>query len=163
MLLNIEPGLIVWTLITFVLLMIVLRAVVWKPILTMLDDREERIRDSLEQADKARAEAARSAEENLKAMESARAEAQAAILQGRETAEKVSQEVRERAEADARQLLDQAQRSIEQEKNRAVQELRNQVADLAILAAGKILDDNLDESRNRKIVDDFISDIPQSN
>jgi len=163
MLLNIEPGLIVWTIITFVLLMIVLRAVVWKPILTMLDDREGRIRESLEQAEKARAETEQAAEENRRAMEKAQADVQTAIAQGRETAERVAQEVRERAEADARQLLDQAQRTIEQEKQRAVQELRNQVADLAILAAGKILDDNLDESRNRKIVDDFISDIPQSN
>jgi len=163
MLVNIEPGLIVWTIITFVLLMIVLRAVVWKPILTMLDDREGRIRESLEQAEKARAETEQAAEENRRAMEKAQADVQTAIAQGRETAERVAQEVRERAEADARQLLDQAQRTIEQEKQRAVQELRNQVADLAILAAGKILDDNLDESRNRKIVDDFISDIPQSN
>ena len=163
MLLNIDPGLIFWTIVTFVLLLVVLRSVAWKPLLAMLDERERRIQESLEQADKAREEAQRAAEGNLQAMEQARAEAQAAIVQGRETAERVAQEVHERAEAEARQLLEQAQRAIEQEKRRAVQELRNQVADLAILAAGKILDDNLDEGRNRKIVDDFISDIPESN
>lgn len=160
MLLNIEPGLIFWTIVTFALLLLVLRAVAWKPLLAILDERERRIQESLEQADQARKEAQRAAEENRQSLERAMAQAQAAIAQGRETAERVAQEVHERAEADARQLLAQAQRTIGQERDRAIQELRREVADLAILAAGKILDENLDEGRNRKLVDDFISDIP---
>ena len=96
-------------------------------------------------------------------MAESQAEAQRTITEGREAAERVAQDVRERAQAEAQQLLQQAQRTIQQEKDQAIQELRNQVADLAILAAGKILDENLDEGRNRKLVDEFIDGIPDVN
>jgi F-type H+-transporting ATPase subunit b len=163
MLLQVEPGLMIWTLVTFVLLLIVLKAVAWKPLLGMLKEREERIQESLEQAEKARQDTQVAAEENLKAMAESQAEAQRTITEGREAAERVAQDVRERAQAEAQQLLQQAQRTIQQEKDQAIQELRNQVADLAILAAGKILDENLDEGRNRKLVDEFIDGIPDVN
>ncbi len=76
-------------------------------------------------------------------------------------AERVAEEVKERAENEARQMLDQARRTIEQERDRAVQQLRNQVADLAILAAGRILDEQIDDDRSRRIVDDVISRMPE--
>ncbi len=162
MLLNVEPGLIFWTIVTFLLLMLVLRAVAWKPILTMLDEREQRINDALEEAEKARQDAEKQSEENRAALEQAQADARQAISEGRELAERVAQEVRERAEGEASQMLEQARRTIQQERDQAVQELRNQVADLAILAARKILDDQLDEGKGRQIVDDAISRLPDS-
>ncbi len=162
MLLEINPGLIIWTVITFLLLLGVLRMVVWKPLLNMLDEREGRIQEALDQAEVARQEAQASVEENRAAMAQAQAEAQEAVAQGREAAERVAQEVRQRAEAESQQLLEQARRTIQQEKDQAVQALRNQVAELAILAAGKILDENVDDDRNRKIVDEFIDRIPDS-
>jgi F-type H+-transporting ATPase subunit b len=162
MLLNVETGLIFWTIVTFLLLLVVLRSVAWKPILTMLDEREQRINDALEEAERARQEADKQNEENRAALEQAQAEARQAISEGRELAERVAQEVRERAEGEAGQMLEQARRTIQQERDQAVQELRNQVADLAILATRKILDDQLDESRGRQIVDDTISRLPDS-
>ena len=95
-------------------------------------------------------------------MEQAQAEARAAISEGREVAERVAQEVKERAEADAAQMLEQARRTIQQEKDQAVQELRGEVADLAILATRQILDEQIDENRSRQIVDDVISRLPDS-
>ena len=162
MLLNIEPGLIFWTFVTFILLLFVLRAVAWKPILTMLEEREQRINESLAEAETARQEAERQGEENRVAMERAQVEARQAIAEGRELAELVAKEVRERAETEAGQLLEQARRTIQQERDRAVLELRNEVADLAILATRNILDDQLDENRGRQIVDDLISRLPES-
>ncbi len=162
MLLNVEPGLIFWTIVTFLLLLIVLRKVAWKPLLTMLDEREQRIIESLAQADRAREEAERQAESNRAALEQAQVEARAAIAEGRELAERVAQEVRERAEGEAAQILEQARRAIEQEKNQAIQELRGEVADMAILATRRILDDQIDEIRSRQIVDDVISRMPES-
>ncbi len=162
MLLQIEPGLIIWTIVTFVLLLVVLRAVAWKPLLTMLSERETRIQDALEQADKARQAAEAAAEENQAAMANAQAQAQQAIAEGRAAADRVAQEVRQRAESEARQMLEQAQRTIQQERDQAIQALRNQVAELAVLAAGKILDENLDESRNRRLVDQFIDEISET-
>ena len=160
MLLNPDLGLIIWTIVTFFVLMIVLRSVAWKPLLTMLDEREGRIQDALEQADQARKDAEAAAEENRAALASAQAEAQAAITQARETAERVAQEVREKAQTEAQQMLEQASRTIQQERDKALQELRHQATDLAILAAGRLLEENLDDERNRKIVDEFIDRIP---
>ena len=162
MLLNLEPGLIFWTIVTFLLLLVVLRMVAWKPLLTMLDEREQRINDALAAADRAREESERQAESNKEALEQAQAEARAAISEGREVAERVAQEVKERAEADAAQMLEQARRTIQQEKDQAVQELRGEVADLAILATRQILDEQIDENRSRQIVDDMISRLPDS-
>ena len=161
-LLKIDPGLMIWTIVTFVVLLTILRLVAWKPLLAMLDEREKRIQDALGQAEKAREEAEKSVEENRRMMAKAEADAAEAIARGREAAERVAQEVRQRAETESRQMLEQARRSIQQEKEQAIQELRNQVADLAILAAEKILEENLDEARNRKIVEDFIDRIPDS-
>ena len=160
MLLKIEPGLIIWTIVTFVFLLIVLRAVAWKPLLAMLAERETSIHEALAQADKARLAAEAAVEENRTAMAKAQAEAQQAVAEGRAAAERVAQEVRQRAEAEAGQMLEQAQRTIQQERDQAILALRNQVAELAILAAGKVLDENLDDPRNQKLVDQFIESIP---
>jgi F-type H+-transporting ATPase subunit b len=162
MLLNVEQGLIFWTCVTFVLLVLVLRSVAWKPILTMLDEREQKISEALEEAEMARQEAEKQSEENRAALEQAQVEARQAISEGRDLAERVAQEVRERAEGEAGQLLEQARRTIQRERDQAVLELRNQVADLAILAARNILDDQIDEGRGRQIVDDVISRLPDS-
>ena len=151
----------IWTIITFVILMVLLRSVAWKPLLTALQDREQRIKDALDQADTAREEAEKQNEENRAAMELAQSEVRKAISEGRELAERVAQEVRERAEGEAGQLLEQARRTIQQERDQAVQELRNQVADLAIMAARKILDDQIDEGRGRQIVDETIARLPE--
>lgn len=161
-LLSPNPGLIIWTLVTFVLVLLVLKKFVWGPLLSALDQRETRIREALEQADKARAEAERSAEENKQALAQAQAEAQDAINKAREDAEQVARDVQERAEADAQQLLEQARRTIQQERNQALQTLRQQTAELAILAAGQLLEENLDDEHNKKIVDDFINRMPDT-
>ena len=162
MLLNIEPGLIIWTVITFVLLLVVLRMVAWKPILDALDERERRITDAVNQAEKAREEAEAASEANRQQLAQARADARQAVAESRDLAERVAQEVKDRAEAEAGQLLDQARTTIQQERDQAMQELRAQVADLAILAARNILDDQIDERRGRQIVDDMISRLPDN-
>lgn len=162
-LLSPNTGLIVWTLITFGLVLLVLKKWAWGPLLSALDQRETRIREALEQADKARAEAQRAAEENEATLARAQADAQAVIDKAREDAERIAREVRERAEADAQQLIDQARRTIDQARNQALQELRQQTAELAILAAGQLLEENLDDERNRKIANEFIDRMPLQN
>jgi len=161
-LLNPNPGLIIWTVITFVFVLLVLKKYAWGPLLSSLDERENSIREAIEQADKAREEAQAAAEEHKQAVVQAQADAQAAINKAREDAERVARDVHERAEEEAQQLLEQARRTIQQERDQALQELRQQTAELAVLAAGQLLEENLDDERNRKIVDDFISRIPDS-
>ena len=162
-LLSPNTGLIIWTLITFVLVLLVLKKWAWGPLLSALDQRETRIREALEQADKARAEAARAAKENEAALARTQAEAQAVIDKAREDAERIARDVRERAEAEARQVIEQARHTIDRARNQALRELRQQTAELAILAAGQLLEENLDDERNRKIANDFIDRMPLQN
>lgn len=162
MLLDPNIGLIIWTLVTFVILLFVLAKFVWGPLTSMLDERETGIREALELADKARAEAQTAAEENKKALANAQAEAQAAINKAREDAERVARDVQAKAEAEAQQLLEQARQTIQQERNQALQALRQQTAELVVLAAGQLIEENLDSEKNRKIVDDFIARIPSA-
>jgi F-type H+-transporting ATPase subunit b len=160
MLLDPNIGLIIWTLVTFVILLFVLSKFVWGPLTSMLDERETSIREALELADKARAEALAAAEQNKKALIGALAEAQAAINKAREDAERVALEVHAKAEAEAQHLLEQARQTIQQERNQALQALRQQTAELVVLAAGRLIEENLDSEKNRKFVDDFIARIP---
>ena len=163
MLLKIEPGLMIWTVITFLVLLVVLRMFVWKPLLSMLDEREKRIRDALSGAERAKHDAERTLVEYKETLSKAEVEGQARIRKATERAHTEREEIVSASRREASQLLDNAKAEIQNEKERALQELRQTVGDLAIAAASKILDENMDDSRNRKIVDDFIRRLPESN
>ncbi len=163
MLLKIEPGLMIWTVITFLVLLVVLRMFVWKPLLSMLDEREKRIRDALSGAERAKHDAERTLVEYKETLSKAEVEGQATIRKATERAHTEREEIVSASRREASQLLDNAKAEIQNEKERALQELRQTVGDLAIAAASKILDENMDDSRNRKIVDDFIRRLPESN
>ena len=137
--LEINPGLIVWTVVTFVLLVIVLRKAAWKPLLKALHDREEGIRTSLEKAEHANAEAERILTENRKQLASAEEQSRRILADGRALGEKLKSEIVEKANQQARTMVEQAKQEIERDKDAALSELRGEVANLAILAASKIL------------------------
>lgn len=156
---EINPGLIVWTIITFVVLVVVLRAIAWKPLLDALTAREERIRSSLQQADQAQRQAEKLLEENRKQLAMAEEQAQRIITEGRGMGERLKTEILERAQQSSRQMIEQAKDEIRREKDAALKELRTEVADLAIQAAGKILDANLDTPKQRRLVDAVIDQL----
>lgn len=160
--LDINPGLIVWTVITFIILLVILRMIAWKPLLGALTSREERIRMSLQHAEEARQEAQRLLEENKRQQMQAEEQAQRIMREGRDMAEKIKTEIIEKANTSSRHMVDQAREEIRREKDAALTELRTEVADLAILAAGKLLDANLDTPKQRQIVDAVIKDINKS-
>ena len=162
MLLDPHAGLFIWTIVTFIVVLLVLKRTVWKPLLGALDERENRIRDALEGADRARQEAQSTLEEHRRLLAGAEAEARQIIAEAREAADKVRQGIVEEARADAQQTVEQARRAIESEKTAAVGELRREVADLAVQAAGVIVDANMDDDRKRKLLDDLISRVPQA-
>jgi len=157
--LELNPGLVVWTIITFLVVLAILRVTAWKPLLAALAAREEKIRSSLEQAEQAREEAARLLEENKQQRTQAEQEAQRIIAQGREMGEKLKAELTEKAASSSRHMIDQAKEEIRREKEAALVQLRTEVADLAILAAGKIIDENLDTPKQRALVDQAIENI----
>jgi F-type H+-transporting ATPase subunit b len=160
--LDINPGLIIWTIVTFVLLAIVLRAYAWKPLMAALQQREDHVRSSLERAEAARAEAERILEDNRKQLANAGAEATRILAEGRALGEKLKNELLDQANKQSRKMIDQAKQEIDREKDAALEKLRSEVASLAIGAAEKILDETLDETRHRKIVDGYLRDLPKN-
>jgi len=161
-LLSVNPGLIIWTIIIFVILLLILKKWAWKPLLASLDNRERMIRESVERAEHLRFEAERLMNENKKLLENAEDESRRIISEGKQYADKLRNEMLSKAHEDSERLITQARSEIDREKQKALNELRNEVANLAIQAAGKILDENLDESKQRKIVEKFIDKIPKN-
>ncbi len=157
--LEINPGLIIWTIITFIIVVAILRGTAWKPLLKALNDREARIRESLEQAEHAQTEAQRLLEENRKQLAAAEEQAARIIKEGRDLGERLRSEILEKAQAASRQTVEQAKAEITREKEAALNQLRGEVADLAVAAAGKILEANLDAARQRKLVDSAIQEL----
>ncbi len=161
-LLSPNVGLIFWITLTFLLLLLLLRRFAWGPILKALDTRERKIEESMARAEQALAEARKIQADNDRARREAEQEAQRILREAREAAEHLRAEEIEKTRAQIRRMQEQAQAEIEREKQSALNALRAEVADLAIRAAEKILHENLDATRQRKIVDAFIDDLPKN-
>jgi len=157
--LEINPGLIIWTIITFLIVLVILRLTAWKPLLAALSARENQIRSALEQAGQARTEAQRLLEENRRQMAKAEENAQRVIREGREMGERLKTELLEKAQTSARHMVDQAKDEIRREKDAALVQLRTEVTDLALAAASKLLEANLDTPAQRKLADAAIADL----
>jgi F-type H+-transporting ATPase subunit b len=161
--LELNPGLIFWTIITFVVLAFALRKAAWKPLLTALVSREEKIRTALQEAQASQQEARRLLDENRHQLAQAEQQSQSIIKQGREMGERLKNEILEKAHQASRQMIDQAKEEIRREKEAALMQLRTEVADLAVGAAGKIIDAHLDANRHRALVDDVINEMKRTN
>lgn len=157
--LDVNPGLILWTILTFIVLLVILRMVAWKPLLHALTAREEKIRVSLQQAEEAQRAARDLLEENKRQLARAEEESHRIIKEGREMAEKIKAEIVERANSSSRHMVEQAKEEIRREKEAAITELKAEVADIAILVAGKIIDANLDQPRQRALADTVIKEL----
>ncbi len=157
-----NPGLIVWTIITFVLLLLVLRKFAWKPLLKALHDRESSIRFTLEHAENAKTEAGRILEENRRQLARASEESRKILGEGRALGEKLKQEIVDQANQQSRRMVEQARLEIERDKDTALAQLRSEVATLALQAAGKILNETLDEKRHRALIDESLSKLPKN-
>lgn len=160
--LELNPGLIFWTIVTFIAVLAILGKVGWKPLLQALTAREEAIRTALREAEEANAEAKKLLEENRRQLAQAEARAQHAMQEGREMGERLKAEIIEKANASARSMVEQAKQEIRRERDAAFMQLRGEVAELAVAAAGKIIDANLDVNKHRQLVDSVIKDIRPS-
>lgn len=161
-LINVNPGLIFWTVITFIVLLILLKKVAWKPILTALDQREAAIRESLEKAEKAREEAQKVLDENKTNIAQAEEESKKIIDQSRAYAEKLKEQIIRESKEQAKKIVDDAVDEIERKNEAAFNDLKTQIAEIAINAAEKILKETLNKETNQKIVDKYINDISRN-
>ena len=160
--LDINPGLIIWTIITFILLVIVLGKFAWKPLLQALHSRKQEIADSLKKAEEARKDSERMMNENKIAMEKASTETARLIAEGRAMAEQLKSDIVAKANESAKKMLEQAKDEITREKESAMSQLRSEVAELSILVAEKILDESLDGVKQKKMVDKVLQQLQKN-
>jgi F-type H+-transporting ATPase subunit b len=158
-LIDVVPGLMIWTLVCFGITFYVLKRFAFGRIQQMIDERRKRIRESIQEADKARAEARRLLEEHRKLIGQARGQAEEILAEARKVADSQRQRVKEEAEEDRQRRLEETRRQIEAETQRALSQIRAEVADLALIAAEKVTRRSLDEKSQRALIDDALSDI----
>lgn len=159
-LLSPNGGLMFWTLLIFVVLLIVLSRFAFKPLVAAVEAREASLEAAITKAAQDRDAAAKLLAEQQARLEAARAEAQKYIADSRVTAEKLKTSMLEETRAQQQEMLDRARRDLENEKVRAIAELRREAVDLALAGAGKLIAKNLDDAANRKLVEDFLASIP---
>ena len=158
-LLSPNGGLMFWTIIIFVLLLLVLSKFAFKPMLAAVEAREKSLQDAIDAAKRDREESARILADHRAQLEKARGEAQKLIADGRTTAEKLRSDLLEETKAQQQEMLDRARREIETEKNNAIATLRREAVDLAIAGASKVIERNLDNDANRKLVESFLGSV----
>ncbi len=158
---SINPGLTLWTGITFLLLLFVLRRFAWGPIVGMLDERERTIREALEQAKHERAQAEKLLAEQKEALAHAQREAAELARRNQQEVEVLRQDLTARAQREADALLADARKQVAEELGRARAELKAEVVDLAIDAAARLIKANLDAKAQRTLVEEYISQLPR--
>jgi F-type H+-transporting ATPase subunit b len=158
-LIKVVPGLMVWTVICFLLTLFVLRRFAFGPIQNMLDERRERIQRSIEEAEHARTESRKLLEEHRALIGQARGQAEEILGEARKVAEAQRQRVREETEADRQRRLEETRRQIEAETQRALEQIRAEVAELTLVAAAKVTGKVLDDADHRRLIDDAVKEL----
>ena len=158
-LLDVNPGLMIWTVITFIILVLILKKVAWKPILTALDKRESDIKESLAQAEKAKDEAKKILEENQANLAKAEEESKKIIEQSRAYAESLKEQLIKDSKDQAKKIVDEASSEIQRKKDAAFEELKGQIAEIAVNAAEKIIRESLDAQKSKQIIDKYLNDV----
>ena len=157
-----EFGTMFWTLVTFLIMVFLLGRFAWKPLLALLDERERTVRESLEAAQKARAEADDVLRRNQEFLAGARRETAALLEQGRRESETLRAEILAQARKEAQELVEQGKRQIQYEQKQAMQTLRTQVADLAIGAAERLIQSDLNDAKHRELVAEYVRSLPDA-
>lgn len=154
--LGIQWQLLVVQLINFAVILIALRAFAYKKVLNMLDERSAKIKEGLDQSEQAEKRAADIDVEAKKALEEARKEGQALIAQANEMGNRMREDAKDTAKKEAEALLERARSEIQLEKDQAIGELRKEFADITIFAAGKVINEELDAEKHRKVIDEVL-------
>jgi len=154
-----EPGLIIWTLVSFFILLILLAKLVYPLILKGLKKREETIEQQLEEARKTKQEATALLEDYKRQLSEARAEAQKIINEGKELGENMRKEIVQKAQQESNQIVKRAQEEIELQKQKAILEIQERIADLSIMAASKVINKSLNTDDHRRLVEEYVSKV----
>ena len=154
---RIIPGLMIWTIVFFVIVFLILRKYAFGPIQNMIDSRRESIRHAIDAADNARDEAQKLLEEHKKLIGQARSDAESILAEARKTRESMEQRMREETEAERQRRLEETRKEIAAETARALDQIRSEVADLTLEAASRVVGRTLDADRDRELISEAIS------
>ena len=154
-----DPGLYIWTIVTFLLLLVAFNKVAWKPLKATLQAREASIRQALDDARQAKEELARLQAESARMLAETRVEADAILTRTREDANRFRDELKQKAQAEAANVVKNAQRQIELETARALQQIRTEAADLSVAIASKILQRNVSKEDTERLIEETFRQI----
>ena len=158
-LIEVVPGLMIWTLLCFGITFFVLRKYIFGPVQTAIDARRDRIRQAIEEADKARAEARQLLEEHRALIQSARGDAEQILAEARRVADAQKDRMKEELEAERQRRLDDTAKQIEAETRRALEQIRGEVANLTVIATSKVTGKVLTDEDHRRLIDEAIGDL----
>jgi F-type H+-transporting ATPase subunit b len=144
--------------VTFIILLLILRFVAYKPIMRMLDERSRRVKDSMDQAQAIKEQSANTQEEIKKQLELASREGQERIARAVKAGEDVKQKAQEDAKKEAEALIERARSEIQHERDEAIGEVRREFADLTVLAAGKVIEKSLDKEEHRELIEKVLEE-----
>jgi F-type H+-transporting ATPase subunit b len=158
-LLEVTPGLMIWTVLCFLVTFFVLRKFAFGAIQKMVDERRQRIREALAEADSARAEARNMLEEHRAMLGQARGQAEEILAEARRVAESQKKRLRDELEADRQRRMEETTRLIEAETQRALGLIRAEVAELTVIATQKVTGKVLDDADHRRLIEDAIGEL----
>ncbi|HYX88931.1 MAG TPA: F0F1 ATP synthase subunit B [Gaiellaceae bacterium] len=158
-LIQVTPGLMIWTVVCFLITLWVLKRYAFGPIQRTIDERRERIRQAIDEADKAREEARSLLEEHRKLVGRAKSDAEEILAEARKVAESNERRMREETEAERQRRLEETRRQIEAETRRALEQIRAEVVDLSLLAASKVTRKALDEEDHRRLIEEAVGEL----
>jgi len=158
-LVQLDPGLFIWTIITFLVLFFALAKFAWKPLLKMLQDREDMIRNSLDDAEKAKVKLERLNEESEVIMAKARSQAQSILTDGKAAAEKIKDDTIAKAKEQAVKIREEAGKQIQVEKDKAISEIKKEVVTLTLSVAEKLINKNLDDADNKALIEESLKKV----
>ena len=156
-LVKLDPGLFIWTILTFLLLLMVLAKFAWKPLLAMLDERQKSIDDSLLSAEKARQELEGINQKSEAILSKSRTEAQTIVTDAKSAADKLKEDIVLKAKKEADGQLEKAKNQISVEKDKALLEIRQEIVDLSITVAEKIIKKNISKDDNASIIENSLN------
>jgi F-type H+-transporting ATPase subunit b len=154
-----DPGLFIWTIVTFLVLVFLLARFAWRPLLQALERRQATIAKSLEDAQRAKQELERLQQESTQIVTSARMEAEAIVSRSRSDAEALREELKQKARAEAASIVKNAERQIQLETARALQQIRREAVDLSVTIASKILQRNVSKEDNEGLIEQALKQV----
>ena len=157
-----DPGLFIWTIVTFLVLLFLLSKYAWKPLLQVLENRQDLIRKSLDDAEQAKHELQQVQEESSRIVAMARVDADAIIAASRADAAKLQAELRAKARAEADGIVKNAERQIQQQADQSLAKIREEAVDLSLMIASKLIQRNLSKDDNDALIEDTLKQIRSS-